>query len=128
MPPQSGLLKTYRVLQKQNCRNSHCCISCRSIEIYGFINTKRLAATSVRAKAELFLGWRFSARPKKREPETDPKGHAQIENVYRFIIRFCRLLLIANSMIFITLTPSCAVTGSGLFWLIAAASWSKNAI
>ncbi len=31
----------------------------------------------VRAKAELFLGWRFSASPKKREPETDLKGHAQ---------------------------------------------------
>ena len=31
----------------------------------------------MRAKAELFWGWRFLASPKKREPETDPKGHAQ---------------------------------------------------
>ncbi len=31
----------------------------------------------VRAKAELFCGWRFSASDKKREPETDPEGHAQ---------------------------------------------------
>ena len=42
-----------------------------------------LAAACVRAKAELFWGWRFSASPKKREPETDPQG-ARPKKLYFF--------------------------------------------
>ncbi len=45
-----------------------------SFETLFFINAICLAAACVRAKAELFLGWRFSVSPKKREPETDPQG------------------------------------------------------
>ena len=65
-----------------------------------FEKYNRLSAACVRAKAELFLGWRFSASPKKREPETDPKGHAQnIVTIDFNIARNLQKYLFANNFV-----------------------------
>ena len=54
----------------------------------------------MRAKAELFWGWRFSASLKKREPETDPLGARPNKNLEQGILGhfggFCELHKVQN--------------------------------